>query len=210
MKANMRVSCHQLTIALLLGLFAFVATGSPTSAQIMGRVVDVWGNPVAGATVSMPGFRFEAHTDANGTYKLDYAPGSIRRFPCSEPGDRDKGSGSRPSYDQGATSAWSFRRAEESRLYGGRPSHRALRPWGGTRRRCCNHGGPADADPARHVHWCSIRRSAGCAAPSRPRASETCEGAAGRTNPAGFAIAKRPYGSGDNFGNGIRAACGRA
>jgi hypothetical protein len=78
MKTNMGVSCHQLTIALLLGLFAFVATGSPTSAQIMGRVVDVWGNPVAGATVSMPGFRFEAHTDAHGTYKLDYAPGSIR------------------------------------------------------------------------------------------------------------------------------------
>src|SRR5438105_11978400 len=78
MKTNRGVSCHQLTIALSLGFFAFVATGSPSSAQIMGRVVDVWGNPVAGATVSMPGFRFEAHTDANGTYKLDYAPGSIR------------------------------------------------------------------------------------------------------------------------------------
>src|SRR2546425_645934 len=77
MKANMRVRCHQLTIALLLGLFAFVATGCPTSAQIVGRVVDVWGNPLADATVSIPGFRFEAHTDVKGTYKLDYVPGRI-------------------------------------------------------------------------------------------------------------------------------------
>src|SRR5712671_2846387 len=78
MKANMRVSCHQLTIALLLGLFAFVATGSPTSAQIQGRVTEFFSEkPLADATVSIRGFRFEAHTDANGNYSIDYVPGSI-------------------------------------------------------------------------------------------------------------------------------------
>lgn len=55
---------------LLLGL---LACGTPPS--IEGKVVDIWGNPVEGATVMMVGQNARPLTDGEGRYELPVVPG---------------------------------------------------------------------------------------------------------------------------------------
>jgi hypothetical protein len=54
-----------------------VAGFNQATAQVEGRVIDLFSKPVQGATVSIQGLRFSAQTDENGTYVLDYVPGKI-------------------------------------------------------------------------------------------------------------------------------------
>lgn len=47
------------------------------SAIIAGRVIDNFGNPLLGATVSIANTRFTATTDDTGSYQISYVPGKI-------------------------------------------------------------------------------------------------------------------------------------
>lgn len=57
-------------IHLLLMLFA--CSDAP---ELRGRVVDIWGNPIEGVTVMLPGAGERPLTDANGVYVMDPVPG---------------------------------------------------------------------------------------------------------------------------------------
>jgi hypothetical protein len=46
-------------------------------AAISGRVIDLFGQPVAGATITIPKTAFTATSDAAGRYSLSYAPGQF-------------------------------------------------------------------------------------------------------------------------------------
>ena len=63
---------------LLLGL---LACGTPPTIQ--GKVVDIWGNPVEGATVMMVGQSARQMTDAEGRYQLPVVAGEHELPPFS-------------------------------------------------------------------------------------------------------------------------------
>lgn len=61
--------------ALLLAL-PMALVGCMEEARLDGQVVDIWGNPVEGATVVMEGQSERPLTDASGRFSLPYAPGT--------------------------------------------------------------------------------------------------------------------------------------
>lgn len=54
-------------------LLSLLACSDPP--ELRGRVVDIWGNPVEGATVMLPGAGERPLTDANGVYAMQHIPG---------------------------------------------------------------------------------------------------------------------------------------
>jgi len=61
-------------IVLLASTFAFLACSAP---RIHGTVLDPFGKGIEGVSVKIETSAFEATTDANGEYAIDYAPGAL-------------------------------------------------------------------------------------------------------------------------------------
>lgn len=80
-------SIHTLSVValgtLLTGLVLSSACGQP--AQVTGKVVDIWGKPIAGATIAVEGVKEQQVTDARGAFKVA-APQTTSRLMAGKDG----------------------------------------------------------------------------------------------------------------------------
>jgi hypothetical protein len=64
-------------LSAILAALLLVGLAACSKPVIQGRVVDLFGKPVAGAGVSIPNTAFAATTDAEGKYAIEFAPGQF-------------------------------------------------------------------------------------------------------------------------------------
>lgn len=76
MKSEVKMMFKALSVFLLF--FATLFSGCGKNERIVGKVQDVFANPLADVTVKIQKSTFSAKTDNSGSYSLDYAPGSMK------------------------------------------------------------------------------------------------------------------------------------